>query len=621
MQKFHCRMAGAVVFLLAWSSIALGQTTFGRVAGTVTDPSGASLPNARVVLANVGTTEQRTAVTDSTGSYEFVNLTPGTYRLDVELAGFKHFTRDPIVVEVQQTASVDVTMELGMVTQTVKVTAQTPLLQAETSSLGQVIETRQVNELPLNGRNAMNLVALAPSVVPQGEALGATTGVNIFAWANYQMGGAMTNQGAEYLDGVPLNNSYINLLSLVPTQDSIQEFKVQTNNLDAEWGRFAGGVINFTTKSGTDTMHGTAYEYLRNTVLNANDFFDKANGVPRAPFVQNQFGANAGGPFYMPRVYDGRNKTFWFASYEGFRLRRGAPFATAVPTAAERQGDYSSLLTSLGPQSGQLYDPTTTNTTTGDSRTPFQGNLIPHDRINSTALAMLKYIPLPNSRGLTDQCVLNNWAGNTSQGGDNDQFVIRGDENLSQKQHIFIRYTYWTNLNLGIDPFKTGLSVAAPEKFHTQDGVLDDVYSINQTTMLDMRVTFSRFVYNRTPQTLGVDLSQFGPNWASYQPEAFASVIPAPCFDNQYTNGGIECSGGASDVIVSAEDTSRVAGSLTKIKGRHSIQFGGEYRIDTYNYAESFSPVGSFAFSSASTSSIPIGGVGGDSSASMLLGY
>lgn len=604
------------------SQPSLGQTTFGTISGTVTDSSGASVPNAQVMLTDLRTTAKRSVTTSADGNYSFVNLTPGQYRIDVEVAGFKHFTRQPVVVEVQQTASIDVVLELGQVTQTVEVTAQTPLLQPETSSLGQVIETRQVNELPLNGRNAMNLTALAPSVVPQGQSQGTVTGANPFAWGNYQIGGAVTNQGAEYLDGVPLNNSYANLLSLIPTQDSIQEFKVQTNNLDAEWGRFAGGVINFTTKSGSNAIHGAAYEYLRNTVLNANDYFDNANGVKRAPFVQNQFGANAGGPFYIPGLYDGRNKTFWFASYEGFRQRVGTPWATTVPTAAERNGDYSSLLTSLGPVNGQLYDPTTTNTTAGNSRTPFVGNMIPADRFNPTSVAMLKFIPMPNIPGLQNQSAVNNWAGSASQGGDNDQFVIRADQNVSDKQRMFFRYTYWTNLNLPIDPFNTGICKdRCTETFHTNDAVFDDVYNFNPTTILDMRVTFNRFKYDRTPKTVGIDLSQFGPNFASYKNQVFQDSLPIPCFNNQYNNGNIECSQGAGSVIIAREDTQRVAGSLTKLKGRHTIQLGGEFRIDTHNYAQTNAPVGMFNFTNAFTSSNPNSGLGGDSTASFLLGY
>jgi Carboxypeptidase regulatory-like domain len=611
----------STVLLLLSCPALFGQTTFGSIVGTVTDSTGAAVPGAQVTLTNIATSEKRTVTSSSTGDYEFVNLIPDSYRVEVQTAGFKHFTREPIVVEVNQSARIDVVLQVGQVTQTVEVTAQTPLLQAQTSDLGQVVQTRQVNELPLNGRNSMNLVALAPSVIPQGQSQTNPTGQNPFGWGNYQIGGAITNQGAEYLDGVPLNNSYANLLSLIPTQDSLQEFKVQTSNLNAEWGRFAGGVVNFTTKSGTNQIHGATYEYLRNTVLNADNFFDNETGIGRAPFVQNQFGVNVGGPLYIPHLYDGRDKTFWFFSYEGFRQREGVAFQTTVPTALERAGNFSQ-------NNVPIYDPTTTATSLVGGQAParqqFPGNIIPTDRLNPTALAMLKFLPMPNIAGEADQSLVNNWAGNASEGGNNDQVVFRVDQNVSDKQRMFVRFTRWTNLNLPIDPFGTGICQdRCTETFATDDGVFDDTYNLNSSTILDLRVTFNRFAYDRTPKTVGIGLSQFGPAWAGYTNEVFQDSLPIPCFTNQYNNGYIECSQGAGSVIFAREDTPRIAGNLTKIRGSHSIQFGGEYRIDTHNYAQTNAPVGMYDFSTGFTSSNPAGNyqLGGDSVASFMLGY
>jgi hypothetical protein len=227
-------------------------------------------------LTNTGTSERRPAESDSSGNYQFVNLVPGRYKIDIEKAGFKHVTRDEIVVEVQATVRIDVSMQVGDVGQTVEVTAQTPLLQTESASLGQVVEARKVQEMPLNGRNVLNLVALVPGVVPQGNAMANPTGQNIFAFGNYQIGGGIAGQNAAYIDGAPLNVAQGSLIALVPTQDAMQEFRVQTNALGPEFGRFTGGVINLTSKSGTNQFHGSAYEFLRNRVLNANTFFNNA---------------------------------------------------------------------------------------------------------------------------------------------------------------------------------------------------------------------------------------------------------------------------------------------------------------------------------------------------------
>ena len=308
------------------------QTSFGSILGMVTDPSGGIIAGATVTLTNIGTSERRTAATDATGGYRFVSLIPGQYRVEIEMSGFKRLTREPIAVEVQSAVRVDAVMQIGSINEVVEVTAQTPLLQTENTSLSQIIEGRTIQEMPLNGRNVLNLVALVPGVVPQGQSMGNPTGLNIFAWGNYQIGGGMANQGASYLDGGPLNVNYANLTALVPTQDAISEFRVQTNNLSAEFGRFSGGVINLSTKSGSNAFHGSVYEYLRNKSLNANNFFNNRAGIPRPAFTQNQYGANLGGPII-------KDKSFFFFGWEGFGLRQGLPYTWTVPTLAMRAGE------------------------------------------------------------------------------------------------------------------------------------------------------------------------------------------------------------------------------------------------------------------------------------------
>ena len=484
------------------------QTAFGTITGTVTDSSGAPVPAVGVTLTSLATGEKRTMQSGSDGGYQFVNINTGNYKLDAEKSGFKHFTRQTIEVEVQNSLKIDVALQVGELSQQVEVTAQTPLLQPETSSLGQVVEQRKVNELPLNGRNPLNLVALVPSVVPQGGSMQNPNGTNPFAWGNYQIGGGMANQSSMLLDGSPL---YISSgqLALVPTQDSLQEFKVQTNNLPAEFDRFAGGVINMTTKGGTNDLHGSAWEFLRNRDLNANDFFNNQNGVARPAFTQNQFGVNLGGPVYIPHLYDGHNKTFFFVDYEGFRLRQGQSFTETVPTPAERTGDFSNLRDTNG-NLVPIYDPLTTVPTANGqyARTQFQGNVLPPNRLSPASLQLLNLYPLPNASGV------NNFVSNASVGGNNNQTVARLDQNISDKQHLFARYTYWGNLNLPIDPFKTGVCQdRCTEIFNTNDFVLDDVYSFNPTTILDLRASYLRFSYNRTPETLGYNLSQLG--WPS----------------------------------------------------------------------------------------------------------
>src|SRR6266478_1901398 len=252
--------------------------------------------------------------------------------------------------------------------ETVEVTSEVPLLQSETQSLGQVVEQRSVTELPLNGRNPLALVGLVPGVVQQGtpsagnSSAGNPVGANPFALGDFQIGGGMAGQSQILIDGVPTNGAYLNVVTVIPTQDAIEEFKVQTNNLGPEYGRFAGGVINLSTKSGTNSFHGSAYEFLRNKVLNANDFFANRGGVKRPPFTQNQFGANVGGPVL-------KNKLFFFSSYEGFRQRKGSILTTWVPTAAERTGDFSQIGSSNTTSVLTIYDPTTSGVGTNPACT------------------------------------------------------------------------------------------------------------------------------------------------------------------------------------------------------------------------------------------------------------
>src|SRR5260370_14949641 len=252
---------------LLTDATSFGQTFYGSVVGAVTDARAGAVTQANVTRANVGNADGRTTQTDDAGSYQFVNLVPGQYKVEVEKTGFRRFAREPITVEVQSAVRIDIPMQVGDVSQVVEVTAETPLWDTENAALGQVVEARKVLEMPLNGRNVFGLVALVPGVVPGGQSGTTPTGTNPFAWGNYQIGGGQGNQSAAYIDGAPINASYGNLTALVPTQDAIQEFRVQTNNLGPEFGHLAGGAINLTTKSGTTEFHGSPALFCRYNLL------------------------------------------------------------------------------------------------------------------------------------------------------------------------------------------------------------------------------------------------------------------------------------------------------------------------------------------------------------------
>src|SRR6267143_6796836 len=421
---FALAVSFLVVCIVMLSQPAWAQSTYGTVTGSVTDASGGAVADAQVTLTNQGTSEKRTQSTGSDGLYTFVNLFAGKYKVDAEKTGFKRTSRTDIVVEVQQTSRIDLTMQVGAVNQVVEVTGETPLLQPETSSLGEVVEQRQTDELPLNGRNIFNLAFVAPSVVPQGNSYGTPVGKNPFDFGNFQVGGSFGNQSAEYLDGQPLNIGYINLPLIIPTQDSIAEFKVQYNNLGPEWGKFSGGVINLSTRSGGNEWHGSAYEFLRNKVLNANQFFANAAGIARSPFTQNQYGATVGGAAI-------KEKLFFFFSWESFSLRQGTVFTTTVPTLEDRGSGASGNFDFSAAGLPTIYDPLTVNTSTG-ARQPFPGNIIPANRINPTSKFLLSLIPNP-----TNTATVNNFVKATGLGGNSDEYVPRVDYSINSKSRIF----------------------------------------------------------------------------------------------------------------------------------------------------------------------------------------
>ncbi|MBC8168111.1 MAG: TonB-dependent receptor, partial [Bryobacteraceae bacterium] len=615
------RAASVLAVLLAASS--QGQTFYGSVVGTVTDSTGSAVPQAGITLINSGTADRRTAQTDDSGSYQFVSIPPGQYRVEVEKTGFRRFVREPITVEVQSTVRIDVPMQVGDLSQLVEVSAQTPLLQTEDASLGQVVESRRVLEMPLNGRNVFGLVAMVPGVVPGGQSGTTPTGTNPFAWGNYQIGGGQANQSAAYLDGAPLNTVYSNLTALVPTQDAIQEFRVQTNNLGPEFGHLAGGAINMITKSGTSAFHGSAYEFLRNRSLNANTFFNNRAGVQRPAFTQNQYGANVGGPVV-------KDKTFFFFSWEGFRLRQGVSYVYSVPTDAMRGGDFSNVRNAAGAVI-PIYDPLTTCGRLGNApcernasgaeiitRQQFPGNIIPANRLDPASRVLTNLWGRANGPG-SQFTNVNNFTSNASVGGANDQYNARVDHMFSEKHRAFVRYTYWTNLNLPIDPYKTNTCVdRCTETFNDHQAVIADTYSITPTLIADVRLSFMRFSYDRTSLTAGYDLSQLG--WpSSLNNEVVVRVVPLP---NVTGYNGVFSTSGTGSTIIDRNDVYSLAPSLTKLWGSHTLKFGAEIRRSTHNYYQQNNPSGNFNFDALLTSANPFAAAGtGNGFASFLLGY
>ena len=617
--------------LLIWCAPVRGQTVYGSITGTVLDATGAAIPGASVTLTNLETSEKRTMDAEASGSYTFVNLVPGQYRIEAEKSGFKHFTREPIVVEVGSALRVDLPMEVGSVTQTLEVKAASPLLQAQSSDLGQVVANRAVTEMPLNGRNVLALAGLSPGVQPQGPPSGGNSsmsnpvGANPFAAGDFQVGGSQAGQSAVDVDGVPSNGSYLNVITVIPTQDAIQEFKVQTNAMTPDFGRTAGGIINMSTKSGSNSWHGGGWEFLRNKVLDSNNYFNNANNIPVGPWTQNQFGADIGGKIIT-------DKLFTFSSYEGYRVRSSATFSNGiVPTLAERTGDFTA--------SGvNIYNPTTSTACSagggicrtqvgleaGGSGTP---NLIAPSQISPAAKVLMGYYPSPNTVPTASSPY--NFVTSYGTGGDTDQLNERVDYNVSEKQRVMARFTYYKLLNLPDSPFHDICTDRCTENIRTKQIALGDTVTLSPTTILDLHVGYTRYHYVRTPLTAGFDMSSLGSAWGSYQ---FNSTpLPIPCISNNpgdNTLGEGFCSAGTGSEIGAGDDTWSATPSLTIIKGRHNLKMGYEFRLLRNNYYQTNQPTGLYAFDREMTSANPLastlsggGSTQGNGFASFLMGF
>ena len=601
-------------YLLTVPILSFAQSFYGAVLGTVTDASGAVVVGATVVLTNSGTNERNTVQSLHDGSYQFVNLIPGSYTLEIDTTGFKKTIRPSIQVEVGAAVRIDVSLQLGDSSQSVQVNAESPLIQTENATLSQVVNSRTVEEIPLNGRNVLNLVALVPGVVPQGSSMTNLQAQNIFGAGNFQIGGGAANQSSTLLDGSPLNVNYANLTALVPTQDAVAEFRVQTSNNTAEYGRYTGGVINLTSKSGTNQFHGGLYEYLRNRVLNAGTFFGNATGAGKPSFTQNQFGGTVGGPIQHDRM-------FFFFGYEGFRLVQGSNLLNSVPTAQVLGGDFSNYRNAAGAVI-PIYDPASTTCPSPANlatctRTQFANNVIPQSRFDPVANALrTQLFAPPNLPGnpFTNQF---NYSTNVPIGGQNDQINARVDRTIREKQRLFARYTRWTLNDLPPDgygniPYLAGS--AQPEIFTTDSAVLADSYIFSPTTILDVRGSFLRFFYNRSPKVEAGSISETVFGMPSYFNQVPLSDWPGISLA-EYNAGS------AGGRISSKNNSYSFVPTLTKIAGRHTLKFGMELRDMQFNFLQVISPGGSYTFSNLFTSKNALSpGATGNSFASFLLG-
>jgi len=584
---------------------AQAQTNYGSVVGTVTDSSHADVVGATVVLKNNGTTATLTTKTGSGGTYSFLNLNPGSYSVTVSDSGFKSTTQNQVDVTIGGTTRADLALEIGDISQTVTVNAtEAATLQTDTSALGGVVEGRQVVESPLNGRNVNNLLDFIPGVVPGGGTAGNTvanggsgsfqvgTQTQAIAYGNYQIGGGFSGQSLFFIDGVLSNVPENNVNSLVPTQDSVQEFRVSTNNVTAEFGGFSGGVVQISTKQGTNQFHGTVYDYFRNTVLDANDYFDNQHGLARQPLHQNQYGFNVGGPLL-------KNKLFFFFSFEREPVTSGGLDTFTLPTAAQLAGNFSAF----GPAQ-ILFNPAT--------NAPYACNGVANtlcpSQIDPTALKLLQLeFPLPNLPG-----TVNNFVGSAPIEGAQNQFDARVDYSLGNADQLFARYTFWNPHNGNSDPLgtKTG---AGPTGNTTTEAVVGDNHIFNPSTLADLRLSWLENYNFQVPLSDGFNQSTINANYGTLQNEQVNNhqgLLPGLGLQNY--SGGAELS-----QLYWLNTAYSINGSITKVKGRHTIKVGGIGRQIEWTGFGNNQGLGLGASNAFTANSA---GVGGNAIASFLLG-
>lgn len=430
---------------------ASAQVTAGTILGTVRDGTGAAVPGATVVIKEVTKGTSVEYQTNEDGAYTAPFLSPGSYTVNVQKQGFKPQASSPFELQVDQRARMDFTLNVGDVTSTVEVTAAAPLVKSDSAELGQVITERPIKELPLNGRNFAQLVYLAPNVTPgqQGENLSGASSFNPRAASNFNALGSQANMNAWLIDGIDNNEYTFNTVILQPSIESVREFKVLTGSFSAEFGRGAG-VVSVSSKSGTNELHGTAFEFLRNDRLDARNYFNPTTQV-KPPYRRNQYGVAAGGPIVLPKIYDGKNRSFFYMDYFGMKERKGLTFVNTVPTAQNRLGDFSGFTDTSG-NLIKIYDPLTTRLNPAyDSTKPvstsnpqflrdlFSGNMIPSSRINAVSANVASVFPLPNGSGN-----FNNYTSSIPRSVDDDGFNVRVDHQISDKDNFFARYSYET---------------------------------------------------------------------------------------------------------------------------------------------------------------------------------
>lgn len=596
-----------VLLCLTASVAAFGQT-FGDISGLVRDPSGAVIAGATVTATNISTNAVRSSTTNQAGLYSFPSLPPGTYNVRVETPGFKAATRNQVELQVQQSARLDFEMEVGQVTEAVEVSATAALLSSENSTVGTVIENKRIVELPLNGRNYLQLVALAPNVsygFPEaGQANSRQGGVR--SGMSISVGGARAQYNRYTLDGVENTDPNFNTFVVYPSVDALQEFKVQSGIYPAEFGRGATQ-INVSTKPGANDYHGTAFYFLRNDKLDAKNYAFTSARPPKDPFKWNQFGFTLSGPISIPKIVNGKNRLFFMTNYEWFRQRRQVQAVNSLPSPAMRGGNFSEL-----PQ-GTLgvFDPRSRSTQGGQVvATPFPGNVIPGSRIHPISQQLLDFYPSPN---LPNPDLRNNFVQAQGRPIDRDQFIGRFDVVESSNSQWSGRYSWGDENQLTESLRLNGDKIITNFK----QVMISNTRVLSPSIVNETRFGYTKF-YNTTGPELAFTRDVVGElnilGLASGPPVQWG--IPNVSLQGVYAGFG----NGSEGPYENNNSSLQFINNFSWIRGKHSIKLGGEVRQDRYDQVGNQFARGQFTFTRNATNNLAQSGTTGDPFADFLLG-
>ena len=573
--KIIRKIAGVVTLALCAMTHLYGQDSRGRVVGQVIDSTSAAVPEATVIATNKATGVAVRSATNAAGAYSLPYLLPGIYTVTAERDGFKKFTRDNIQVRVNDSVELVIQMEIGNVSESISVTAETPLLQTAEATLGQVVDERRIMDLPLFAGNAMDLVHLAPGTVNGTDMRlrkapfnNAPSQFSTTGGGNYNNDFTIDGVSNTYSDGTSPRVAYS------PPAASITEFKVQTASYDATIGNTIGATVNVSTKGGTNELHGEFHEWFRNSALDTKNIFQNRSGQKLPVYQDNRFGNSLGGPVYIPKLYNGKNKTFWFYSWEANLFGNPQSYTTTVPTEKMRTGDLSEYL-ALG-ANYQVYDPFSTVTAPNGrfSRTPIPGNIIPQSRITTVARNMMNLYPAANFPTTTALQYRNNYFNTNKALETYWSTIFRFDHAFSDTHRLFVRFhkDYWEeDKNRTFNNDVNGIILNRNNK-----GIaLDDVYVINPSLLLNVRygITYQDFPERRVSR--GVDLAALGfsSQLVSSIPKELATIPRTAITPFQ------EFSAWESGDGVTASLIHNPVATITWMKGKHNVRFGTDMRI------------------------------------------